>query len=97
MLGCIPPDKILSNLSGECFRVLVQSRERRRRCSVKNILRSVLNQPLKRRHVDVRADLDTLHAERVGMVWACFDLPGFDEHLSELVRVVVILKVVNKQ
>jgi hypothetical protein len=39
-----------------------------------------------RRRVGVPADLDKLDAERVGMVWACFDLiPGLDEHLGELV------------
>ena len=45
----------------------------------------------RRRGVDVPANLDKLDAERVGVVWACFDLiPDLDEHLGELVRVVVV-------
>ena len=47
--------------------------------------------PKRRRRIGVPTDLDKLDAQRVGMVWACFDLiPDLDEHLGELVRVVVV-------
>lgn len=46
-----------------------------------------LDQLCKRfRGFGVRADLDKLHTERVGMMWASFDLiPSLDEHFAKLV------------